>query len=120
LGAKTLERMHSYARASGMPLAAASLQLADSDELPKRAGNTIASLLRSILHWRELAQQVTPSALLRQVMEESGYDAMLKAENTPESAARADNLTELARAMEEYPTLSDFLEHVSLVMDNES
>ena len=32
LGAKTLEKMHQHARATGLPLAAASLQLADSDE----------------------------------------------------------------------------------------
>ena len=120
LGAKTLERMHQHARATGLPLAAASLQLADSDELPRRAGNTIAALLRDILRWRELAEQVTPSALLRTVLEESGYDAMLKAERSAESAGRAENLTELARAMEEYDTLGDFLEHVSLVMDNDA
>src|SRR5690606_18076783 len=120
LGAKTLERMHQHARATGLPLAAASLQLADSDELPRRAGNTIAALLRDILRWRELAEQVTPSALLRMVLEESGYDAMLKAERSAESAGRAENLTELARAMEEYDTLGDFLEHVSLVMDNDA
>lgn len=38
----------------------------------------------------------------------------------PESAGRLENLAELARAMEEYETLGDFLEHVSLVMDNEA
>jgi DNA helicase-2/ATP-dependent DNA helicase PcrA len=36
------------------------------------------------------------------------------------SAGRLENLSELARAMEEYETLGDFLEHVSLVMDNEA
>jgi len=120
LGAKTLEKMHQHARATGLPLAAASLQLADSDELPARAANTIGSLLRDILRWRDLAEQVTPSQLLRTVLEECGYDAMLKADRSTESAGRADNLVELARAMEEYPTLGDFLEHVSLVMDNDA
>jgi DNA helicase-2/ATP-dependent DNA helicase PcrA len=45
---------------------------------------------------------------------------MLAAEKTAESAGRQDNLVELARAMEEYETLGDFLEHVSLVMDNDA
>jgi len=52
-------------------------------------------------------------------MEESGYSAMLAADSSPESAGRAENLSELARAMEEYESLGDFLEHVSLVMDND-
>ncbi|KPP95024.1 UvrD-helicase domain-containing protein [Erythrobacter sp. HL-111] len=119
LGAKTLEKMHQHARRVGLPLAAASLQLADSDELPKRAANTIGALLRQFLSWRAAAEEMTPADLLRLVLEESGYNAMLAADRSAESAGRAENLTELARAMEEYETLGDFLEHVSLVMDTD-
>ncbi|MHA6317119.1 ATP-dependent helicase [Altererythrobacter sp. CAU 1778] len=120
LGAKTLEQMHRHARRSGLPLAAASLQLADSDELPKRASTTIAGMMGSFLRWRELAETTSPAELLRTVLEESGYNDMLAADRSAESAGRADNLTELARAMEEYATLGDFLEHVALVMDNDA
>ncbi|RPF70638.1 ATP-dependent helicase [Aurantiacibacter spongiae] len=120
LGAKTLEKMHQHARRREMPLAAAALELADSDELPARARNTIGDLMRLFYNWREMAEAVTPSDLLRAVLEESGYDDMLKADRSAESAGRADNLVELARAMEEYETLGDFLEHVSLVMDNDA
>src|SRR5690606_11459250 len=102
------------------PLAAAALELADSDELPSRTRATIANLMAAFLRWREMAERVTPAELLRTVLEESGYDAMLKADRTAESAGRQDNLVELARAMEEYETLGDFLEHVSLVMDNDA
>jgi len=119
LGAKTLEKMHSHARRVGMPLAAASLELADSDELPKRAANTIGGLLRQFLAWREASEVMTPADLLRLVLDESGYNDMLAADRSPESAGRAENLSELARAMEEYETLGDFLEHVSLVMDTD-
>ena len=120
LGAKALEKMHQHARATGLPLAAASLQLADSDELPKRAAGTIAALMRDFLRWREMAEKVTPAELLRTVLEESGYTAMLQAERNAEAAGRLENLSELGRAMEDYETLGDFLEHVSLVMDNDA
>ncbi len=119
LGAKTLEKMHQHARATNLPLAAASLQLADTDELPARAANTIGTLMRSFLSWREAAEDMSPSDLLRLVLDESGYNEMLSKDRSAESAGRAENLSELARAMEEYETLSDFLEHVSLVMDND-
>lgn len=120
LGAKTLETMHRHARGQGLPLAAAALELADSDELPTRARGTIANLMGSFLRWREMEPAVTPAELLRTVLEETGYTAMLQAERSAESAGRQDNLVELARAMEEYETLGDFLEHVSLVMDNDA
>jgi DNA helicase-2/ATP-dependent DNA helicase PcrA len=119
LGAKTLELMHRHARATGLPLAAASLQLADSDELPARARGTIAQLMGQFLRWRDMAETTAPAELIRTVLAESGYDAMLAAEKSAESAGRAENLSELARAMEEYDSLGDFLEHVALVMDND-
>ena len=53
------------------------------------------------------------------MLDESGYTAMLQADRSIESAGRLDNLVELTRAMEEYDTLGGFLEHVSLVMDND-
>ena len=119
LGAKTLEAMRRHARQLQMPLAAASLDLCDTDELPARARNNLVALLGQFVHWREQADKVTPSELLRSVLAESGYEDMLQNDRSAESAGRLENLTELARAMEEYETLGDFLEHVSLVMDNE-
>jgi DNA helicase-2/ATP-dependent DNA helicase PcrA len=44
---------------------------------------------------------------------------MLQANRSAESAGRLENLAELTRAMEEYDSLQAFLEHVSLVMDND-
>lgn len=120
LGAKALEAMHRHARATGLPLAAAALQLADTDELPARSRATVANLMAGFLRWRAMAETVTPAELLRTVLEETGYTAMLAAERSAESAGRQDNLVELGRAMEEYETLGDFLEHVSLVMDNDA
>ena len=119
LGAKTLEAMRRYARQVQMPLAAASLDLCETDELPARARNNLIGLLGQFVHWREQAEKVTPSELLRMVLAESGYEDMLQKDRGAESAGRLENLTELARAMEEYETLGDFLEHVSLVMDND-
>ena len=45
---------------------------------------------------------------------------MLNKDRSAESAGRLENLSELARAMEDYETLGDFLEHVALVMDNDA
>ena len=119
LGAKTLEAMRRHARRTGVPLAAASLDLADSDELPARARGTLVNLLGQIARWRQASEIETPANLLRLVLKESGYDDMLAKDRSAESAGRADNLVELARAMEDYDSLTDFLEHVSLVMDND-
>ncbi len=120
LGDKTLEKMHRHARARGMPLAAASIEIVDTDELPARARGTLLALMRDFARWRDLAKTTSPAELVRTLLDESGYTAALQAERSAESAGRLENLSELARAMEEYETLGDFLEHVSLVMDNDA
>ncbi len=120
LGDKTLEKMHRHARARVIPLSLAAVEIVDTDELPTRARTTLLAFMRDVARWRDLARQTTPAELVRTILEESGYTAALQAEKSAESAGRLENLTELARAMEDYETLGDFLEHVSLVMDNDA
>ena len=105
LGDKTLEKMHRHARARGIPLAAASLELVDTDELPARARATLLALLRDFARWRDMVSTTSPAELVRTLLDESGYTAALQAEKSAESAGRLENLSELARAMEEYETL---------------
>ena len=120
LGDKTLEKLHRVARARAIPLAHAALEIADSDELPARARNTLLSLMRDFARWRDLLGTTSPAELVRTILDESGYTAALQAERSAEATGRLENLSELARAMEEYESLGDFLEHVSLVMDNDA
>ena len=49
----------------------------------------------------------------------SGYTEMWRQDKTPEAAGRLENLKELVRAMEQFPDLAGFLEHVSLVMETD-
>ena len=120
LGDKALEKLHRYSRTQGVPLMRAALEICDTDELPARARGTVLALVRDFARWREASATLTPAELVRTVLDESGYTAMLQAERSAESAGRLENLSELARAIEDYETLGDFLEHVSLVMDNDA
>ena len=120
LGDKTVEKVHRLARAQGISMPAAALSICDTDELPPRARSTLLELMRNFGRWRELAGVTDHAELTRIVLDECGYTAMLQADRSTEAAGRLENLTELARAMEEYETLGEFLEHVSLVMDNDA
>ena len=52
-------------------------------------------------------------------MDESGYTDMLKNEKSITAPGRLENLKELVKALEEFENLEGFLEHISLVMENE-
>ena len=45
---------------------------------------------------------------------------MWQNDNTPEAPGRLENLKELVKALESFENLQGFLEHVSLIMDNEA
>ncbi|PWG03572.1 ATP-dependent helicase [Sphingosinicella humi] len=135
LGDKAVANIHRFARAAGVPLLSAAAQMLDTDELTPQARRSLGNFVADIARWRGMlsspsslgegdhAQRgggVPHPELARLVLDESGYTAMLQADRSAESAGRLENLTELTRAMEDYETLGAFLEHVSLVMDNDA
>ncbi|MBX9795584.1 ATP-dependent helicase [Sphingomonas sp.] len=120
LGDKALAKIHQLARATGMPLTVAAARILDSDELTPQARRSLGNFVGDLARWRAMASDIGHVDLARQILDESGYTAMLQAEKSVEAAGRLENLSELLRAMEEYETLGAFLEHVSLVMDNDA
>ncbi|MCV6593836.1 MAG: UvrD-helicase domain-containing protein [Silicimonas sp.] len=58
--------------------------------------------------------------LAERILEESGYVEMWQNDKTPEAPGRLENLKELIKALENFDNIQGFLEHVSLIMDNES
>jgi DNA helicase-2/ATP-dependent DNA helicase PcrA len=119
LGDKAIATVHRHARASQQPLLIAAATLLDSDEMTPQARRSIGALVANLARWRQMAATLPHPELARIMLDESGYTAMLQADRSAESAGRLENLSELTRAMEEYETLQAFLEHVSLVMDND-
>jgi len=120
LGDKAVETIHRLARAERTPLLAAAARIVDSDEMPARARNALSGFVNNIARWRDMASAMPHAELTRILLDECGYTAMLRAEKTAEASGRLENLSELARAMEDYESLGAFLEHVSLVMDNDA
>ena len=119
LGDKAIAKLHQLARAEGLPLSLAAARILDTDELTPQARRALGNFVGDIARWRDMARDLPHPELARQILDESGYTGMWQAEKSTEAAGRLENLSELVRAMEEYENLGAFLEHVSLVMDNE-
>ena len=119
LGDKAIATIHRHARATQQPLLLAAASILGTDELTPQARRSLGNFVADIARWREMSATLPHPELARIMLDESGYTAMLQADRSAESAGRLENLAELARAMEEYETLQAFLEHVSLVMDND-
>ncbi len=119
IGDKALATIHAHARAMQQPLLLAAASILGTDELTPQARRSLTNFVADIARWREMSATLSHPELARIMLDESGYTAMLQADRSAESAGRLENLAELTRAMEEYESLQAFLEHVSLVMDND-
>ena len=121
LGDKAQQTINHVARERGISLLAAADVVVKEELLPARARNALGNLVAGFGRWHahHLAGQTSHMDLAEMILEESGYTDMWRNDKTPEAAGRLENLKELIKALEEFENLQGFLEHVSLVMDNE-
>ena len=117
IGDASVASLHAFARGKGLPLLAAAREIAETDELPPKAKKALAELAAQFSRWSETVKILPHAELAEMVLDESGYTDMLKADKSAEAPGRLDNLKEFVRSMEEFESLSAFLEHVSLVME---
>jgi DNA helicase-2/ATP-dependent DNA helicase PcrA len=120
LGDASIQALHNHARGAGLPLLTAAEELAAADELAPKARAALSDLAKSFARWQQQSVHLSHVDLAEMVLDESGYTEMLKADKSPEAVGRLENLKELVRSMEDFDSLSAFLEHVSLVMELES
>jgi DNA helicase-2/ATP-dependent DNA helicase PcrA len=100
-----------------MPLRYAAERLIEGDAIRPRPRAALRELLEGLRRWNAALEKEGHVVVAAQVLEESGYVEMWKADRSLEAPGRLDNLKELVRAMAEFATLGAFLEHIALVMD---
>ncbi|MGC9269330.1 ATP-dependent helicase [Acidiphilium sp.] len=120
LGDTALRAMHERARADQVPLAEAASRIAGEATLRGKAREGLRDLIAKFNDWRETLRRDGHVIALSTLLDESGIIAMWQEQKTPDAAGRIENLKELVRALADFDTLEGFLEHVSLVMDNDN
>ena len=122
IGTTTINKVAGYAAVNGLSFYEALTRGAQIPGLGRSASKTdaFATFLQAL---RAKAQLLTVRKLLEEIIEQTGYIRELQSEGTDEARERIGNIEELitkAAAFEETaadPSLSAFLEEVSLVAD---
>jgi DNA helicase-2/ATP-dependent DNA helicase PcrA len=150
LGNVAQQKIQTCARANGVSLVEGARILLSEKGIGGKGGKELAALIDGIDRWRKLGvarevevslnnedviddgrtevattfisqqEALTHIELAEVILDESGYTAMWQNDKTPEAPGRLENLKELVKALESFENLQGFLEHVSLIMDNES
>ncbi len=119
LGPATVQTLHRLARADGISLTAAAKRLIETDEIKPRARATLTALLEDFERWRGLLDNMHHTELAGTILDESGYTAMWRESKAVDAPGRLDNLKEMMVALEEFENFAEFLEHISLIMEND-
>jgi DNA helicase-2/ATP-dependent DNA helicase PcrA len=119
VGEVALRSLHEAARADAVPLMDATARSVASGRLKGRVKEQLDALLRGFVRWRGMLEKEGHVVTVATVLEESGYTEMWQQDKSPEAPGRLENLKELVRALADFETLAGFLDHVSLVMENE-
>jgi DNA helicase II / ATP-dependent DNA helicase PcrA len=118
IGSTSVTKLGAYAAQHGLSFAVA-IRHADEAGLAStalRGTRELSEVLEALLAMRD---DTGPGQLVEEVVERTGYGALLDAEGTDEAWSRLENLAELAGAAAEYETLEGFLERMALVADSD-
>lgn len=137
IGKGSLEKVLEYAEEQGMPVL---VSLSEAEYIPglqTKAVKALKNFYRLLENFRERAKQNVPvTELTEQILQDTGYLALLRQENTGQADGRIENLNEFLSVTAEYDAnfqkclenydfeeegnmlvLGGFLEQVSLVAE---
>jgi len=141
LGDKAQQVIQRMARGNGVSLVEGARLCVETQAIGGKGGKELARLVAGLARWRgllrgglsaaaatdHLIEEDAPKTrtlshikLAEIILDESGYTGHWQNDKTPEAPGRLENLKELVKALEGFENLQGFLEHVSLIMDNES
>ena len=126
IGPSTVEKASAIAAGQGLSLWEVVSRPGDYPELSKAAPR-LGQFTRMIGELEELAGRLDLAAFYEQVLERTGYAAMLTAKNDVESRTRLENARELLTSIQSYlanvegePSLAGFLDEIALYTDLDS
>ena len=122
LGDKAVQTIQRTARAQGVNLVEGARLVCEGKLLGGKGLKELTLLVQGLDRWHAqmLSEADTHMELAEMILDESGYTGFWQNDKTPEAPGRLENLKELVKALENFENLQGFLEHVSLIMDNET
>ncbi len=114
IGESTLNQIFTFGKKNKLCLEDSIIRMLENGDFKPKIKNTLSQLIKMIQKWRKDSQEIKHYDLLKLILDESGYSAMLKNKKDLENENRLENLKELLRAMQDYDGLQSFLEHVAL------
>lgn len=120
IGNVSLKKIKDYAAEYEISVFEAIKQILDQKLLKGKAVDTLQKFVLLVEEFHDRYNNDRASETTKELLDKSGYINALKEDKTEESRSRIENINEMLRAIDEFDNIFEFIEHSSLVMDNES
>jgi DNA helicase-2/ATP-dependent DNA helicase PcrA len=118
VGQATVIKISDYLKATNNTTIAEAIKyLIVSGDIKGKARDNLRVFAAQLEKWHKQKDLSSVSDLAKTILNESGYLQFWQEEKTIEAKSRIENLKELISALADFPSLDEFLEHVSLVSD---
>ena len=115
VGEKSFNKIIEVSKNKRISLFQASKLLAGTDEVNKKASSSLDEFIKVIERGISMIETTQYPEILKVLLDESGYMDMLKNDKNVSAQTKIENIKELIIAMEDYNSIEEFLEHISLV-----
>ena len=115
VGEKSFNKIIEVSKNKRISLFQASKLLAGTDEVNKKASSSLEEFIQVIERGISMIETTQYPEILKVLLDESGYMEMLKNDKNVSAQTKIENIKELIIAMEDYNSIEEFLEHISLV-----
>ncbi len=126
IGEGTLNKIDKWAEQNTMTVFESLSKIDEIEGVTSRIKSSVKEFYDLIQKYIDLKDEISPNELVHTIVDETGLLTMYKGDTTPEGQGRAENIRELLGAVSDYaegvetPSLSGFLEEVSLFTDIDS
>ena len=120
IGDVTLNNIAEYSRLHQISMFDAVLKMLEEGIFKNKMHQALSEFTKNVQRWNNSYKISKIYDATRAILEESGYVASLLLEKGEDGQSRKENIYELLRAIDDYKSIENFLEHTSLVSDNDA
>ncbi len=120
IGKSTISKISSSARLNNLSMFDAAKQLVFKTN--SKTKYELYKFIENVIKWQKIKKNFDHIELAKVIIEDSAYLDYLKNEeknsNNPDNLSRIENINEFVESLKDFENIEGFLEHVSLVMEN--
>ncbi len=118
IGKTSIQKIREIANTSNISMFSASEYAISRNIFSTKTANALVEFLNLIKRWHDEFKTTHHADVVKKIIEESNYKANLIRNSNIESSTKIENLKELTKALEDFQSIVDFLEHISLINEN--